>query len=216
MEIASLVGESRTAAGTRAARRLRKDGKIPAIIYGHGQTPEDVAISQRDFGNLLTRGAHVVELALGSSKHQLLIKAVQYDHLGLAPIHADFMRVDLSERVTVSVPLEFRGTPAGVLEGGLLEHDLSSLSVKCTVTEIPVSIRVNVANLKIGEFIHVRDLELPAGIEAVTAGETIVASVKAKIAEEELAAATAGEEGATGPEIIGRKEKEEEGDEEKK
>ena len=212
MEIASLVGESRTAGGTRAARRLRKDGKIPAIIYGHGQEPQDVTVNQRDVGNLLHHGTHVVELDIGPKKNQVLIKAVQYDHLGLSPIHVDFMRVDLSERVTVSVPLDFRGTPVGVLEGGMLDHDLSSLSVKCAVTAIPASIRVNVANIKLGEFIHVRDLELPEGIEAVTAGEMIVASVRAKVEEEEAPAA-AGEEAATQPEIIGRKEKEAEEEE---
>jgi large subunit ribosomal protein L25 len=152
-------------------------------------------------------------LKVNGQDKQVLIKDVQFDHLGSSPLHVDFARVDLTERITVSVPLEFRGTAAGTVEGGVLEHNLVDLEVECVVTEIPESIRVNVAALKIGDNLHVRELELPAGVIAVTPAEAIVASVRSKVAELDAAAPT--EEGAEAqqPEIIGRKEKEKEAEE---
>lgn len=215
MQIAQLPAEKRETRGSRWARRLRKVGKMPAIIYGHGEAPETVSIPVRDLNNLLERGAHLVELTVDGTAHQCLIKDVQYDHLGIQPVHADFTRVDLNERVNVRVPLEFRGTPVGVNEGGMLDHDMVDIEVECLVTEIPGSIRVNVSNLKLGQSLHVRELEFPPNVNAIAAPEAIVASVRAKTAEVEGAVPT--DETAAQPEIIGRKEKTEEGaDEEKK
>lgn len=209
MEIARLQAEPRQTHGTHAARRLRRTGKLPAIIYGHGEAPEKVAVPVREFSMLVEHGARVVELQVDDAKRQVLIKEVQFDYLGIEPVHVDFTRVDLNERVEVRVPLEFRGTPVGVNEGGLLDHDMVDIEVESLVLEIPASIRVNVAELRLGDSLHVKDLELPPNVKAVTPGETLVCSVRAKAAEVE-AVAVAAEETSTQPEIIGRKEKEEE------
>ncbi len=214
MQIATLKAEARQVSGTKAARRLRREGKIPAIIYGHGEPPEAVAVPTRELGNLLEHGAHVVELQINGAPRQVLIKEVQFDHLGVAPVHADFTRVDLHERVTVSVPLEFRGTPLGVAEGGVFDQQMVDIEIEALVTEIPSSIRVNVAELKLGATIHVKEIEMPPNVTAVSPAEAIVCSVRAKAAEEEVAAVA--EEGPTQPEIIGRKEKEEEAEGEAK
>ncbi len=210
MEIATLQAETREAGGTRAARRLRRQGKVPAVIYGHGQSPENVAVSARDLSNLLEHGAHVLQVSVEGQNRQVLIKDVQFDHLGTDPVHVDFTHVDLAERVHVSIPLEFRGTPVGTHEGGVLDHGLVDLEVECLVTEIPESIRVNVADMKLGDLLHVRDLELSESVRAVTPAEAIVCSVRAKtaaaaVAEEAEAEAGAEEE----PEVIGHKQKEE-------
>ncbi len=212
MEIAQLPAEKREPHGTRAARRLRKEGKLPAIIYGHGQAPEAVAVGVRDLNNLLEHGAHLVELKVNGSAHQCLIKDVQFDHLGITPVHADFTRVDLHERVKVRVPFEFKGTPIGVQEGGLLDHDMVDIEVECLVTEIPESIRVNVSELKLGQSLHVREIEFPGTVKPIASPEAIVASVRLKAAAVEVAVPT--EEAPTQPEIIGRKEKVEEAEEE--
>jgi large subunit ribosomal protein L25 len=206
MEIAILEVEERQAAGTRAARRLRRTGKLPAVIYGHGEAPETVAVPVRELANLLEHGAHLVELRVNGAPRQVLIKDVQFDYLGIEPVHVDFTRVDLHERVTVSVPLEFRGTPAGVNEGGLFDMNQVDIEIECLVSEIPDSIRVNVAHLRIGDMLHVRDLTLPPNVSAVTSPETVVFSVRAKVTAE----AAELEETEAQPEIIGRKEKEEE------
>jgi large subunit ribosomal protein L25 len=207
MDIAKLQVETRQPHGTREARRLRRGGKLPGIIYGHGQAPEHIVMGIRDLGTVLESKTHLVELRVNEATQQALIKEVQWDHLGIKPIHVDFSRVDLNERVTVSVPLEFRGTPIGVQEGGMLDHDRMEIELECLVTEIPASLRVNVANLKLGDSLHVRDVELPANAKAITPAEALVASVRAKVAETEVAPAGEGE--AVVPEIIGRKEKEE-------
>lgn len=196
------------------ARRLRKAGKLPAVLYGHGQRPENLVVSAHDVQNLLEHKTHVLELLVGSGKQQVLIKDVQFDHLGLKPIHVDFARVSMTERVEVSVPLDYRGTPVGVTEGGTFDAAIVDIEIECLVTEIPESIRVNVADLKIGDFLHVKDLVLPEGVKPVTPGETIICSVRAKAAEEEVVAAAEAEEGPAEPEIIGRKEKAPEQEEE--
>ena len=166
MEIAQLQVESRDEYGTRAARRLRRQGKLPGIVYGHGETPEQVAVPERELKTLLEHGSHLLALKVGANDLRVLIKDVQFDHMGTNPIHVDFMRVDLNERVHVSVPLDFRGTPIGAHEGGLLEHELVDIAVDCLVTEIPEVIRVNVGDLAVGQSLHVRDLELPPNVIA--------------------------------------------------
>lgn len=214
MEIAQLKAETRQGVGSAVARRLRKAGKLPAVLYGHGQRPENLVVSAHDVQDLLEHKTHVLELLVGSGRQQVLIKDVQFDHLGLRPIHVDFARVSLTERVEVSVPLDYRGTPVGVTEGGVFDAAVVDIEIECLVTEIPESVRVNVADLKIGDLLHVKDLVLPEGIKAVTPGETIVCSVRAKVAEEEVVAAAEAEEGPAEPEIIGRKEKAAEEEEE--
>ncbi len=214
MDIAQLKAETRQACGSAEARRLRKDGKLPAILYGHGRQPENLAVSTRDLKNLIEHKTHVLELLFGGGKQQVLIKEVQFDHLGLKPIHVDFARVSLTERVEVSVPLDYRGTPAGVTEGGVFDPTAVDIEIECVVTEIPESIRVNVAELKIGDFLHVKDIVLPEGMKAVTPDETIICSVRAKVEEEAVVATAEGAEGPAEPEIIGRKEKAAEAEEE--
>lgn len=212
MEIAQLVVEKRDPKGTRAARRLRIEGKLPGIIYGHGQKPEAVSVPRRELGTLLEHGAHVLELSVGSAKRQVLIKDVQLGPINAEPVHIDFTLVDLSERVEVTVPLELKGTPAGTKQGGIFEQNLVDLEVECKVSEIPKCIRVIVDDLEIGQALHVSDLTLPEGIEAVTSAETIVCAVYAKAAEVEEEV-EAEEEGEEGPEIIKRGKDDEEEDE---
>lgn len=214
MQIANLSAEKRTGRGTRESRRLRKAGRLPAIVYGHGETPEQLTVNERDLSNLLQQGSHLVALDVAGHHHHVLIKDVQFDHLGISLMHVDFARVDLNERVTVSVPLEFRGTPAGIAAGGILDPVLVDIEIECVVTEIPDSIRVNVSHLNIGDVLHVREIELPENMTAALDGDLIVCSVHAKAAAtEEVAVAAEGE--ATQPEIIGRREKTEEEGEEK-
>ncbi len=214
MDIAQLKAETRQARGSAEARRLRKAGKLPATVYGHGRPPESLTVSSRDLESLLEHKTHVIELVVPDGKQQVLIKDVQFDHLGIKAIHVDFNRVSLTERVKVSVPLEFRGTPVGIAEGGVFDGARVDLEIECVVTQIPESLRVNVADLKIGDFLHVKDIILPEDVKAVTPAEAIVCSVRAKAEEEEVAAPAEAAEGPSEPEIIGRKEKAAEAEEE--
>jgi large subunit ribosomal protein L25 len=183
---------------------------VPGIVYGHKKEPVNIAVPAQDLETVIGHGAHVIELDVAGRKESVLIKDVQFDHLGDELVHVDFTRVDLTERVHVSVALEFKGTPVGTHEGGALDVNMVDVEVECVATEIPDMIRVNVAEMKLGDFMHVSDLELPEGMKAVSPAEAIVCSIRAKTAAAEVEAEEVEEEGeAQEPEIIGRKEKEE-------
>lgn len=214
MDKAQLNAEKREARGTREARRVRNQGKLPAVIYGHGEKPVSVAVPEDGFNYLLGHGTHLIELNIDGDSHQVLVKDVQFDYLWEKPIHVDFTRVSLTERVTVSVPLEYKGTPEGIQEGGVLDHGLVDLEIECQVNEIPENILVNVGHMNLGDTMHVSDLELPANITAVTSEDMIVCSVRHKVTEPEEGEEEAlAEEAAEGPEIIGEKKEGEEGEE---
>lgn len=215
MDITKLRGDNREAHGKRQAQRLRREGKVPGVIYGHGQEPRNVAVDFKGLENALEHGAHIIELNLDGRPQPVLIKQVQFEPVSQAPLHVDFVWVDLNERVVVSVPLEFRGTPVGLHEGGLFEEHLVDLEIEALASKIPDSIRVNVNDLQVGQSLRVSDLDLPAGATPVTAGETVICAVRAKAVspEEEEAAELAAEEGEVSePELI-RREKEKEGGE---
>ncbi|MFO0840272.1 MAG: 50S ribosomal protein L25 [Phycisphaerae bacterium] len=213
MQIVNLDGKTRTPGGRHANERVRRSGYVPGVIYGHGEAPEAVAVSKRDLVNALEENQHVVKLALGGKETQYLIKDVQYDHLQREPLHVDLMRVDPNERVRVKVPLELKGTPAGAKEGGVVLHVLADIEVECRLIEIPEAIRANITEMKLGQSLHVREIELPAGVTAVTPGEDIVAVVRLpKGPETPVAEIAAGDEAAKEPEVIGRIAKDREGE----
>jgi large subunit ribosomal protein L25 len=136
MEIASIKGEARQPGGRSANRRLRKQGFVPAVVYGHQQTPETIALSRHDLLLALEHGQHVVKVTIGQQKVQYLLKDVQFDHLQLEPIHADLMRVNLDERVRIKVGIELRGEPHGIHEGGELIHVLTDHNSEDVVASV--------------------------------------------------------------------------------
>lgn len=208
MQIASVAGEARELGGRHANDRLRRRGMIPGIVYGHGETPENVAVSLHDLEQALHRMQHVIKLNIAGAETPFLIKQVQYDHLQRTPLHVDLMRVDLNERVRgIKVGLEFKGTPVGVRAGGVLTTVITDVEIECLLTEIPEVIRVNIDNLGLGEAIHVRELELPPGVKAMAAPDATVIAVRHKKTDEPIAAAAEGEAAAE-PEVIGRVAKE--------
>jgi len=215
MEMMKLKGSARQARGSREAQRLRRHGKLPGILYGHGQTPQAVAVVTEDLQHVLEHHSPMIELDVDGQPHSVLIKDVQFDPIGIQPVHVDFMRVDLNEQVRVSVALEFKGTPAGTQEGGIFEGMLVDLEVETLASSIPESIRINVADLQVGQFVQVKDVPLPPGVKAITPGDTIVCTVRAKLAEEVVEAAPSAE-APVQPEIITARKPAEEGEEEEK
>ena len=196
--------------GSRANKRLRDTGQIPGVIYGHKKDVVTVTLPKKEITNHLSHGAHLFELAVDSTRETVLVKEVQFDHLGLEIIHVDFARVNLNERVTVTVPLELRGTPKGEEEGGVLQQIISDLEIECLVTDIPNVIRHNVSEMALDSVLHIKDIQLPPNVKALQEGEQIVATVR-EIQEAPEAVAVAATEGAAEPELIGRKPAEEEG-----
>lgn len=213
-ELMTLEAEIRQQKGSKAARRLRdrKVGKLPAIVYGHRQEPVCISLNAHDFVEALHHGHRIFEVKLPEGKQTLLVKDLQYDHLGKQIIHVDLMRVDLTERVTVTVPLELRGTAKGTHEGGIVDQMLDHLEVECVVTDIPEVIGVSIKELGLGQMIHARDVALPAGVVLKTDPDALICLChlpKAKEAEEAAVPA----EGIQEPEVITeRKPTEEEGE----
>jgi large subunit ribosomal protein L25 len=212
MESATIQGEPRGPQGHHGNERLRQRGLLPAVIYGHGEAPEMISLSLHDFELALSHTQRVVKVQVGGREQQYLVKDVQFDHLQKTPIHVDLMRVDVSERVRVTVALEFRGTPKGVAEGGTLVTVAAEVEVECPVLQIPESIRVRVEHLGMNESIKLRDVEAPAEVKLLGDPDDILAVVHPPREEEPTTAEAAASEGAAEPEVIAKgKEEDAEG-----
>jgi large subunit ribosomal protein L25 len=203
-ETIELVTQPRQSQGSRAARKLRKQGQVPAVVYGHGEGTASVTLVQDDLEKAIRHGARVVDLKADGKLQKALIREVQWDHLGKELLHVDFARVSADERVVITVPLEIRGQAPGVTAGGSLDQPIHSLSVECLAIAVPDHIRVNIGELQIGGVLHVRDLVLPEGVKVMSDPDALVVQIKAPEAEAPAAAA-APEAGETAePELIGR------------
>ena len=200
----ALKATRRSKMGTRPTRALRAQGLTPGIIYGHGQENVSIALDRHDLDVAIAHGERLLEIDLGEVKENVLVKDVQYDTFGQVIIHVDLTRVDLHDRVEVTVAVVLRGRPAGVDEGGALQQQTSEVTVECLVTAIPDEIRAQVNALNIGDSLRVGDLELPEGATLVTDPQQLLCSVTV-VAEEEVPAE--GEEAEPGaePEVIGEK-----------
>src|SRR5438874_1271606 len=150
--------------GTRVARRLRKNGLIPAVIYGHKQAVVPVTLGRDDVLRMVKSPGHLAELDLGGTTETVLIRDVQWDHLGKEILHLDFTRVSAEEMIETEVPLELRGHAAGIAAGGIVEHLVHSLRVKCRAGAIPDSIKADISSLQVDQGLHVRDLDLPPDV----------------------------------------------------
>jgi large subunit ribosomal protein L25 len=213
MAIVPLTGSLRERSGKGPARQARRAGRIPGIVYGHGQAALSVAVETREFINALrhVEGNMIVSLKLDGGEKTAIVREVQRDPLTHEILHLDFQEVSLTERVRVEVSVHLIGVPTGVKDGGgILETIIRGIEVECLATAIPASIDVDVSALGIGDSVHVRDIQV-VGAEVLTDLDQTIATVvpptvyEAPAAAEAVAAPTAEE-----PEVIG-KGKEEEG-----
>lgn len=172
----SLEAQLREQTGTKAAGAVRKKGFIPAVVYGHQQEPLAISLNAHDFAEGLHHGARLMEIAVAGRNETAIIKDLQYDHLGRDIIHADLMRVDVTEIIKVTVPVEFKGVPKGAQEGGVLTAHTSKLEVQCLAINIPASIVVPVKDMTVGQSIHAGDVTLPEGVTLASSAEMLVAS----------------------------------------
>jgi large subunit ribosomal protein L25 len=201
--------EVRKDAGKRHAKRLRNNGAIPAVLYGHGEQTVSLAVSREQFSAALRHGGRLVELK-GGANESALIRDLQWDIYGTVVMHIDFARVSADERIEVAVPVELRGQAPGVRSGGVIQHLIHEIKVECLATAIPDKIQLNVNHLELKASITVGELELPQGVKLLSDSDAVAVQCVEPAVEEELEAAPT--EGAE-PEVIGRKA-EEEGEEE--
>ncbi len=200
--------------GTRKARRLRKAGFVPAVLYGHRRPNVHLMVPAHDLEAVIRHGARVVRL-VGAVEEQALIREVQWDTWGLRIQHVDFARVSGRDRVRVTVPVELRGESPGVKHGGMLEHLIHQVELECEATEVPDRLVVSINELDLNQSITLGQLSLPKSGSIVGDPDQIVVRcvMGAEEVEEAVAAAPERE-----PELIRRKpeaerETEEEGEE---
>jgi len=172
----SLEAQIREQTGSKAAAAVRRQGRIPAVVYGHQEQPVAISLDAHDFVEGLHQGLRLMDLSLAGKSETAIIKELQYDHLGRDVIHADLIRVDVTEIIKVVVPVELKGTPKGAQEGGVLTSHTNRLEVQCLAINIPEMIVVPVKDLDVGQAIHAGDIHLPEGVTLATPAEMLVAS----------------------------------------
>ena len=204
-EALTLKTEARPGSGSRDAVRLRKAGRIPAVVYGHKETPAAVTVSRDELKTALRHHARTLQLVVAGKNETVLIQEIQHNHLGNEIYHVDFRRVSADERIRTTVEIELRGTAVGATGGGVLDQPLHRIHIECPALAVPESIRVKIDHLIVGQAIHVKELDLPAGVKALEDPDLVVVQVKLQVVQPEPTLATGLEPGAAEPEVIMKK-----------
>ncbi|MBW8038748.1 MAG: 50S ribosomal protein L25 [Planctomycetes bacterium] len=195
-----LTATIRENTGSKAAAKERKKGRIPAIVYGHKKEPVAISLDAHNLVETLHHGHRLMDVQIGKKSQKMLVKDLQYDYLGKDIIHVDLMRVDITETVKVTVPIELKGKAKGTLEGGVISEHTDHLEIECLAADIPESIVVSVADMDVGDTLHAKDIELPAGARLSSSPEILL--ITCSLVAAAKAAEEAEEEEPTAPEVI--------------
>lgn len=192
MERVALTAQVREKAGKGVARGLRRDGRVPAVLYSHGKSMP-IAMGNKDLTKILNAegGEHaLISLTLEGAKEakerMALIKDYQKDPISGGLIHVDLQEVAMDEKVRVPVTVHLTGSSAGVKDGGILQLALRVLEVECLPQNIPDHIEVNVSALKVNESLHVKDITVPAGVKILADLDSTVVTIQPPISESKL------------------------------
>jgi len=218
MKSVPLKAYPRTQTRRGEVKKLRDTGRVPAVIYGRQAKPQNLEISAKEIGDLIHHSASenmLVDLSVENdarAKRLALVQEVQHHPLDGKVLHVDFHEVAENEKVIVQVPVETVGEAAGVKTGGgVLEHVLFKLKVRCLPKDLPEQIVIDVSHLELGKAVHLGEIKAPAGVEIIGDKHIPVVSVALPRAEEEVAPAEGAVASAGDVEMI--KEKKEEGEE---
>ena len=176
-----IVAEPRSGSGSAEARRLRRTGRVPAVVYGGKDEPQSIHVSLKDLSKQLESEAffsHILTLKVGGKSSQVVLKALQRHPVKFWVTHMDLQRVQQSQALTMHVPLHFlnEDTSPGHREGGIFSRHMTELEISCLPRDLPEYIEVDVGALAIGDVIHLEQVTLPAGVEIVTHGQEIMDS----------------------------------------
>lgn len=211
MEEIRLKAEPRPGKSTkRELSVLRRDRLIPAVVYGGDGPPMNVVVHEKELHKATQRGGAnvIIRLQHPTGEDTVILKQLQHHVVTHQPLHADFQRISLKEKIEVRVPLHVVGEAPGVkLHGGVLEHVLRELKIRAFPTAIPPRIDVDVSLLDVNQSVLVRDVPSPAGVEVLDAPDHIVLNVVQPTAEEVAPAAETATGGAE-PEVIAKGKKE--------
>lgn len=206
MEEVTLVAEVGRATGRSASRRARREGKVPAIVYGLGADPRPVAVPDRELQHILAGpgGANtLINLEVDGKRELVLARQVQRHPVRHNLVHVDLVRVHRDIAVSAEVPLHLVGEAPGVKDGGLLEQVVFTLSIEAKPADVPRVIQLDISSLHIGDHLSVGDLSLPPGVVTIQDPEEQVVHVaqpRGLLLPEELEAAEAEEEEAAAAE----------------
>jgi len=202
MEELRMKAETRCGRGKGSARKMRKDGVIPAILYGRDVEPLALSVSEKEWGLLENHAKSTtvikMDLSAGNAVHErpVIIKDVQRAPVGQRVLHIDFLQVSMERVVQVEVPIHFSGQPVGVIKGGVVEQHLRTVMVESLPGQIPERIDIDISGLDIGDSIHVHEVSLP-GVKLLDPPDVAIVGVTPPQSEKKVeAGASAGEEGA--------------------
>lgn len=217
MEKVIIQAEKRAVVG-KQVRALRRDGKLPAVIYGYGTEPLSIVLDARSASRILARASSstLVTIELAGKQYPTLVREKQLNFIRNELIHIDFLAVSMTEKITASVGIQLEGTaPAVDAFNAIIVNSLTELQVECLPSDLPERFVVDISGLaEIGDGIYVRDLTPPAGVEFLNDPDEIIV-VSTAMAEEEVEEEEVVEEEGEEPEVI-EKGKKEEGEEENK
>jgi large subunit ribosomal protein L25 len=206
MEKFVLAAEPRSQFGSRAAKRLREKGLLPANVYGHKQENLLVSLNAKEFSRFLEAGHRILTVRVGGKDESAVVREVQYDAYGSSLVHVDFTRVSMDERIQMAVAVAPIGVAKGVASGGVLEFPLKEVLVSGLPGEIPEALEVNIEKLELGSAIRIKDLAAPAGCQFVQDPELVVIHVTVPRTE---APPPVVEAEPTQPELIAKRKEEE-------
>jgi large subunit ribosomal protein L25 len=214
-EKVGLTAAPRDHRGKGAARRMRQAGRVPAVVYGHGVESRAVSVDAHELERLFSRISvenTLIDLKIDGQRRAIrtLVREVQSHPYKPEVLHVDFYQVRMDEEIHLEVPIRLTGTAAGVKEGGVLQHALYDLPVRCLPDAIPEVLEIDVSALDIGESLHVSDLTIPEGVTVEMDPERTICSVvppTVPALEEEVEEAEEAEEEA---ELLGERPEEEE------
>jgi len=215
MATAQLSASARDSGGKGIARKLRSEGRVPAVVYGHGREPQPLSINTRELERLLDHIAAestVIDLDIDGKGARTLIREIQRHPFKRQILHVDFQELVAGEKISVSVPIVLIGVPDGVrMDGGILDQTMRELEIEVDPSNIPNHVEIDVTKLVIGSSLHVSDIPLPEGVEVLEDMDASVCVVSApRAAIEETAAAAEGEaEAVAEPEVIRAKKPDE-------
>lgn len=197
--------ELREQTGSLRMKRMRQSGRIPAVLYGHGENTEVLSVSEKELRRAIDHGSHIVELK-GAANESALIKDVQWDAFGINLVHLDLARVDANEQVEVTLPIELRGDAQGTHHGGIVNFHQHQLTILCPANKVPEKIELKIGDLDVDQTIDASQISLPEGAELGEAGTTPIVSCALPTETPEMEAVES--EGGE-PEVIGQKDEEE-------
>ncbi len=206
MEMLQIEAKKRSDFGTRATKKLRREGQLPCVLYGQGEDSLSIVLSEMDVKTFFRQQGRIMHLSVEGVEERAILRDIQYDSMGNNIIHLDLLRIRLDEVISIRVAVNIVGIAKGIEEGGIMQILRNDIQVKCLPTQIPQAIDVDVAELGIQEALHLKDVHFPEGVELDEEPEYTVVSIVSKTVEPEPEAVEDGEELGEGEEADGGEE----------